>query len=66
MAEVGEDFGRGWCVEDDADAEFVGGAFASEGDIGCFRHGCGDDGARVFWRLGSSMRAWAFGSLGVV
>lgn len=39
VTEVGEDFCLGWRVEDDAYAEFVGRAFAPEGDVGCFRHG---------------------------
>lgn len=33
MAEVGEDGGLGAGVQDDADAELVGGAFAAEGYI---------------------------------
>ncbi|KAI6755255.1 hypothetical protein HG531_004361 [Fusarium graminearum] len=33
VAEVGEDLGFGWCVEDDTDAELVGGAFAAKSDI---------------------------------
>lgn len=36
VAQVGEDFCLGGSVKNDANSEFVGGAFAAEGDVGGF------------------------------